>query len=57
MAWAFGRTRMALDHSLINLFIKVKLNTLLLPPLLSITFVPSALFYRVRRTFFPDTKE
>ena len=42
MPWAFGGTRMALDHSLthsilINLFIKVKLNTLLLPPLLSIT--------------------
>ena len=33
----------SLTHSiLINLFIKVKLNTLLLPPLLSITFVPSA---------------
>ena len=51
MPWAFGGTRMALDHSLthslthsilINLFIKVRLNTLLLPPLLSITFVPSA---------------
>ena len=44
MPWAFGGTRMALDHSLthstlINLFIKVRLNTLLLPPLLSITFV------------------
>ena len=40
---------MALDHPLthsiqINLFIKVKLNTLLLPPLLSITFVPSAFY-------------
>ena len=43
---------MALDHSLtlslthflilINLFIEVRLNTLILPPLLSITFVPSA---------------
>ena len=44
---------MALDHSLThslthlilitgNLFIKVRLNTLLLPPLLSITFVSSA---------------
>ena len=47
--WAFGGTRMALDHSLthsilINLFIKVRLNTLLLPPLLSITFVPSAFY-------------
>ena len=50
MPWAFGSTRMALDHSLthsilINLFIKVKLfNTLLLPPLRSITFVPSAFY-------------
>ena len=49
MPWAFGGTRMALDHSLthsilINLFIKVRLNTLLLPPLLSITFVPSAFY-------------
>ena len=44
---------MALDHSLThslthsilnNLFIKVKLNTLLLPPLLSITFFPSAFY-------------
>ena len=51
--WAFGGTQMALDHSLthslthsilINLFIKVRLNTLLLPPLLSITFVPSAFY-------------
>ena len=43
MPWAFGLT-----HSiLINLFIKVKLNTLLLPPLLSITFVPSALYAHV----------
>ena len=53
MPWAFGGTRMALDHSLthslthsilINLVIKVKLNTLLLPPLLSATFVPSAFY-------------
>ena len=70
MPWAFGGTRMALDHSLthslthslaqsilINLFIKVRLNTLPLPPLLSIIFVSSA-FYAyvwhrvlVRRTF------
>ena len=51
MPWAFGGTRMALDHSLtlslaqsilINLFIKVRLNTLPLPPLLSITFVSCA---------------
>ena len=68
MPWAFGRTRMALDHSLthsilINLFIKVRLNTLLLPPLLSITFVPSAFYAYVWNTlegtskanFFPDT--
>ena len=56
MPWAFGRTRMALDHSLthslthsilINLFIKVRLNTLLLPPLLSITFFPSAFYVYV----------
>ena len=66
---------MALDHSLthslthsilINLFITVGLNTLLLPPLLSITFVPSAFYLYVwhilegtsnllRYTFFPDT--
>ena len=49
MPWAFAGTRMALDHSLthsilINLFIKVKLNTLILPPLLSITFVPSTFY-------------
>ena len=76
MLWAFGGTRMALDHSfthslthslthsiLINLFIKVRLNTLLLPPLLSITFVPSAFYAYVWNTlegtskanFFPDT--
>ena len=43
MPWAFGGTR-SLTHSiLINLFIKVSLNTLLFPPLLGITFVPSAL--------------
>ena len=42
--WAFGIARNhSLTHSiLINLFINVRLNTLLLPPLLSITFVPSA---------------
>ena len=35
----------SLAHSiLINLFIKVKLYTLLLPPLLSITFVQSAFY-------------
>ena len=65
MPWAFGGTRMALDHSLthslthstlINLFIKVRLNTLLLRPILSITFVPSAFYaYVVRRIFLPDT--
>ena len=56
MPWAFGGTRMALDHSLthslthsilINLVIKVGLNTLLLSPLLSITFVPSAFYVYV----------
>ena len=52
MPWAFGGTRMALDHSLthsilINLFIKVRLNTLLLPPFLSITFFPSAFYVYV----------
>ena len=52
MPWAFGGTQMALDHSLthsilINLFIKVRLNTLLLPPLLSITFFPSAFYVYV----------
>ena len=56
MPWAFGGTTNgtrslahSLTHSLthsilINLFIKVRLNTLLLPPLLSITFVPSAFY-------------
>ena len=49
MPWAFGGIRMALDHSLthsilINLVIKVRLNTLLLPTLLSITLVPSAFY-------------
>ena len=55
MPRAFGGTRMALDYShsltlsltysiLIHLFIKVRLNTLLLPPLLSITFAPSAFY-------------
>ena len=68
MPWAFGGTQMVLDHSLfhsilINLFIKVRLNTLLLPPLLSITFVPSAFYTYVwnilegttKANFFPDT--
>ena len=68
MPWAFGGTRMALDHSLthsilINLFIKVRLNTLLVPPLLSGNFVPSAFFAYVwnifegtsKAYFFPDT--
>ena len=49
---------MALDHShthsiLINLFIKVRLNTFLLPPLLGITFVPSAFYAYV----FPRENE
>ena len=61
---------MALDHSLthslthsifINLFIIVRFNALLLPPLLSITFVPSAFYAYVwnilegtsKANFFP----
>ena len=68
MPWAFGSTRRALDHSLthsilINLFMKVRLNTLLLPALLSTTFVPSAFYVYVwnilegtsQANFFPDT--
>ena len=45
MPWDFGGTQ-SLTHSFdSHLFIhKVKLNTLLLPPLLSITFVPSAFY-------------
>ena len=66
--WAFRGTRIARDHSLthsilINLFIKVRLNTLLLPPLLSITFVSSTFYAYVRHNLegtrkayiFPDT--
>ena len=54
----------SLTHSiLIDLFIKVRLNTLLLPPLLSITFVPSTfnayVWHIVEGTgkayIFPDT--
>ena len=54
----------SLTHSiLINLFIKVRLNTLPLPPLLSITFVPSAFYAYVwhilegtsKAPFFLDT--
>ena len=76
MPWAFGGTRMALDHSLthslaqsilINLFVKVRLNTLPFPPLLRITFVSSAFYAYVwhilegtskayiSATFFLDT--
>ena len=55
MPWAFGGTRMALDHSLTHsltrfsliYFINVRLNTVLLPPLLSITFFPSAFYAHV----------
>ena len=74
MPWAFGGTRMALDHSLthslthsilINLFIKVRLNTLLLPPLLSITFFPNAFYVHVwnilggtsKANFFPNYRD
>ena len=47
--WRHLNGTRSLTHSLthlilINLFIKVRLNTLLLPPLLSITFVPSAFY-------------
>ena len=43
--WRQSNGTRSLTHSiLISLFIKVKLNTLLLPPLLSITFVPSAFY-------------
>ena len=54
MPWAFGGTRMALDHShthsiFINLFIKDRLNTLLLPLLGGITFVPSDFYAYVFR--------
>ena len=47
--WRHSNGTRSLTHSLthlilINLFIKVRLNTLLLPPLLSITFVPSAFY-------------
>ena len=44
--WRHSNGTRSLTHSLdsINLFIKVKLNTLLLPPLLSITFVPGAFY-------------
>ena len=54
----------SLTHSIfINLFIKVGLNNLLLPPLPSITFVPSAFYVYVwnilegtsKANFFPDT--
>ena len=43
--WRHSNGTRSLTHSiLINLFIKVRLNTLLLPTLLSITFVPSAFY-------------
>ena len=70
MPWAFGGTQMALNHSpthsiLINLFIKVRLNTLLLPPLLSITFFPNAFYVHVwnilggtsKANFFPNYRD
>ena len=66
--WTHSNGTWSLTHSLtysilINLFIKVRLNALLLPPLLSITFVPSAFYAYVWNTlegtskanFFPDT--
>ena len=68
--WRHSNGARSLTHSLthsilINLFIKVKLNTLLLPPLLSITFVPSAFYAYVwhilegtsKAYIFTDTKE
>ena len=43
--WRHSNGTQSLTHSIfINLFIKVRLNTLLLPPLLSIIFVPSAFY-------------
>ena len=47
--WRHSNGTRSLTHSpthsiLINLFIKARLNTLPLPPLLSITFVPSAFY-------------
>ena len=43
--WRHSNGNRSLTHSiLINLFFKVRLNTLLLSPLLSITFVPSAFY-------------
>ena len=62
--WRHSNGTRSLTHSiLINLFIKVRLNTLLLPPLLSITFFPSAFYVYVwnilegtsKANFFPDT--
>ena len=66
--WKHSNGTRSLTHSLtdsifINLFIKVRLNTLLLPPWLSITFIPSAFYAYVwnilegtiKVNFFPDT--
>ena len=70
--WRHSNGTRSLDHSLthslthsilINLFIKIRLNTVLLPPFLSITFVPSALYAYVwhildgasKAYIFPDT--
>ena len=62
MPWAFGGTRMALDHShthsiniLINLFIKVRLNTLLLPLLVGITLVLSDFYAYVFRVHWTES--
>ena len=63
--WRHSTGTRSLTHSLthsilINLFIKVRLNTLLLPPLISITFVPSAVYAYSRllitRTFKGNRK-
>ena len=62
--WGHSNSTWSLTQSiLINLVIKVRLNTLLLLPLLSITFVPSAFEAYVwnilegtsKANFFPDT--
>ena len=61
--WRHSNGTRSLTHSiLINLFIKVRLNTLLLPLLLSIAFVSSAFYAYVwnilegtsKANFFPD---
>ena len=67
MPWAFGGTRMALDHSpthsLTRFSLIYSLKSDYLPTLLSITFIPSAFYVYVwnilegtsKANFFPDT--